>query len=251
MSAPFLPGMGPTGDAMSSAAGSRARTSVTRGRGPASPGSGRASGTSSPVSFAFWHPESSSWRTCQRCLLGGWIAFSGRWPRSGTTRNGTASRLPPLVPSISGTACSFWPTPTLSAHNLYSTTLDSRDPKERGGGAFALVDAARMWPTPSATLGTHAGLVTPAKAREGGTLVEAVSGGSFAESMSDVMFPTPTANDAKNSTLPPSQRGRDSLVASVMETTSGQLNPTWVEWLMGFPIGWTDCGDSGMPSSPR
>lgn len=21
----------------------------------------------------------------------------------------------------------------------------------------------------------------------------------------------------------------------------GQLNPEWVEWLMGFPIGWTDC----------
>lgn len=20
----------------------------------------------------------------------------------------------------------------------------------------------------------------------------------------------------------------------------GQLNPTWVEWLMGYPIGWTD-----------
>ena len=20
----------------------------------------------------------------------------------------------------------------------------------------------------------------------------------------------------------------------------GQLNPTWVEWLMGFPLGWTD-----------
>ncbi|MFP7276070.1 hypothetical protein SFC17_14190 [Bacillus paralicheniformis] len=20
----------------------------------------------------------------------------------------------------------------------------------------------------------------------------------------------------------------------------GQLNPTWVEWLMGFPIGWTE-----------
>jgi len=23
-------------------------------------------------------------------------------------------------------------------------------------------------------------------------------------------------------------------------TTTGQLNPTWVEWLMGFPDGWTD-----------
>tara|TARA_R110000824_G_scaffold374961_1_gene565660 strand:+ start:597 stop:896 length:300 start_codon:yes stop_codon:yes gene_type:complete len=24
---------------------------------------------------------------------------------------------------------------------------------------------------------------------------------------------------------------------------SGQLNPTWVEWLMGFPIGYTDLED--------
>ena len=24
----------------------------------------------------------------------------------------------------------------------------------------------------------------------------------------------------------------------------GKLNPTWVEWLMGFPIGWTDLGAS-------
>lgn len=22
--------------------------------------------------------------------------------------------------------------------------------------------------------------------------------------------------------------------------TGGKLNPTWVEWLMGFPTGWTD-----------
>jgi len=26
-------------------------------------------------------------------------------------------------------------------------------------------------------------------------------------------------------------------------TPTGQLNPTWVEWLMGFPIGWTDLED--------
>ena len=24
----------------------------------------------------------------------------------------------------------------------------------------------------------------------------------------------------------------------------GKLNPGWVEWLMGFPIGWTDCAAS-------
>lgn len=27
----------------------------------------------------------------------------------------------------------------------------------------------------------------------------------------------------------------------------GHLNPTWVEWLMGFPLGWTDCAASETP----
>jgi hypothetical protein len=25
--------------------------------------------------------------------------------------------------------------------------------------------------------------------------------------------------------------------------STGQMNPEWVEWLMGFPIGWTDLKD--------
>jgi DNA-cytosine methyltransferase len=32
---------------------------------------------------------------------------------------------------------------------------------------------------------------------------------------------------------------------------SGQLNPTWVEWLMGFPSGWTECEPSATPSSRK
>ena len=31
----------------------------------------------------------------------------------------------------------------------------------------------------------------------------------------------------------------------------GRLNPTWVEWLMGFPLGWTDLEDSVTPSSHK
>jgi len=33
----------------------------------------------------------------------------------------------------------------------------------------------------------------------------------------------------------------------------GRPNPDWLEWLMGFPPGWTDYGpeDSATPSSPR
>jgi hypothetical protein len=32
---------------------------------------------------------------------------------------------------------------------------------------------------------------------------------------------------------------------------NGSLNPEWAEWLMGYPIGWTDCGDSATPSSRK
>jgi hypothetical protein len=27
------------------------------------------------------------------------------------------------------------------------------------------------------------------------------------------------------------------------EVVGGKLNPQWVEWLMGYPIGWTDLED--------
>jgi|SRR5579872_938474 len=47
-------------------------------------------------------------------------------------------------------------------------------------------------------------------------------------------MPTPTAQDAKNN-CGPSQVDRDALNVTV----GGPLNPEWVEWLMGWPIGWT------------
>lgn len=34
---------------------------------------------------------------------------------------------------------------------------------------------------------------------------------------------------------------------SMAAGNGGQLNPTWVEWLMGFPIGWTDLEDLETP----
>ena len=57
------------------------------------------------------------------------------------------------------------------------------------------------------------------------------------------LWPTPTVNDSKNSTLPPSQINHDNIPGALLregESAGGQLNPTWVEWLMGWPLGWTD-----------
>jgi hypothetical protein len=31
----------------------------------------------------------------------------------------------------------------------------------------------------------------------------------------------------------------------------GPMNPQWGEWLMGFPVGWTDCTDSATPLFPK
>lgn len=51
---------------------------------------------------------------------------------------------------------------------------------------------------------------------------------------------TPTVNDGKNSTIPPSQAGRRSMVGQLSrDGYRGPLNPEWVEWLMGWPAGWT------------
>ena len=53
-------------------------------------------------------------------------------------------------------------------------------------------------------------------------------------------LPTPTTQDAKNNGSQ-SQMERNSLPLNAV--AGGKLNPEWVEWLMGYPIGWTDLKD--------
>jgi DNA (cytosine-5)-methyltransferase 1 len=61
------------------------------------------------------------------------------------------------------------------------------------------------------------------------------------------MFPTPQASDNRdrgNMSNPSIQRrvaiGKQIMLSQSVDPSSGQLNPTWVEWLMGWPLGWTD-----------
>ena len=52
-------------------------------------------------------------------------------------------------------------------------------------------------------------------------------------------FPTPIKRDYRSPKS--SSRKRDG-AAPLVERIGGQLNPYWVEWLMGWPIGWTSLG---------
>ena len=56
-------------------------------------------------------------------------------------------------------------------------------------------------------------------------------------------IPTPTAHDSKNVTFPISQKGKSTVVGNMLKNEipkpGGKLNPTFVEFLMGFPESWT------------
>jgi hypothetical protein len=87
-----------------------------------------------------------------------------------------------------------------------------------------------MVPTPTASMMTMADME---QARYAGN-----KGGnrpSYGEAKA--MWATPTAS--VGGPEPEGKTGRK-LVTQV----GGSLNPTWVEWLMGWPLGWTDCAHS-------
>jgi hypothetical protein len=57
-------------------------------------------------------------------------------------------------------------------------------------------------------------------------------------------WPTPVADDTGHRKKPYSQGGR-----ALSYMVGGPTNPTWIEWLLGFPMGWTDVAPSATRSS--
>ena len=293
-----------TGKSMSSAAASLAKTSATPGKGLGSPAQGPVFGSSSLGSLATFDHATSSWRTSQRCLLEGWVRYSGRWPRSGMTRSGTLFQLRPLVRRTGGTASGSSafalgmvvkpshsvPTPTSSDHierkctssealnyeTNKSVTLDrfvqqfptptadkcvastltpemaERFRSKGRSGSFVEAVAATMWPTPPAA-GFDCADVPRLLQRREEVKAKGINGNGFGltlgQAVKVAMWPTPLSRDWRSGKA--SQATHDKNARPLSETVGGQLNPTWVEWLMGFPLGWTDCVASETPSCLR
>ena len=183
-----------------------AKTSAPPARVQALPASDPVSGPRCLGSFAKFDRDTFSWRTHQYSLAGDLTPFSATWPRWGSMRNGECWELRTWERRTSGTASGYWPTPKANDAEKRGN-FDTSNPRN------GLPAAVRKWPTPTSSLGTKGGRVTPRKTREGGTLIEAV-------------LARTVATMAKNS-------------RPLSEQIGGQLNPTWVEWLMGWPLGWT------------
>jgi hypothetical protein len=88
-----------------------------------------------------------------------------------------------------------------------------------------------MWPTPTANDAKN-------------SLTESQIGrGTLTANLVELLFPTPTTprpHDSENTAgkYMPGQKQKDLSYAVARE--GGQLNPGWVERLMGYPNGWTD-----------
>jgi hypothetical protein len=72
------------------------------------------------------------------------------------------------------------------------------------------------------------------------------------------MLPTPCASEARQGyqNRNNGKRGQQESLSTVIQggpadTVGGSLNPQFVEWLMGYPIGWTSCAASATPSSRK
>jgi hypothetical protein len=197
-------------------------------------------GESTPELLAKYDPSLSLWKTSQLCLEGGLETFSETWPRSGMTRSGIAYRLPTLAHLTVETASGLLPTPvSIDAGSGKFNTSIGGTPRP----TLALMARRNLWPTPRGC-NAMAATITPQSAWKDGRFpnLETVVGRR--------MWPTPSANDNRdrgNLSSPAIARraakGKQLMLSMVVSETSGQLNPMWVEGLMGFPLGWSDIAE--------
>jgi hypothetical protein len=197
---------------------------ASRGLSPARSAASTTSDTSAKSSFgslARWDRTSSSWKTCQASF--GWDSptFLGDWPNSGSMRSGACSPARESVPLIDGSASSCWPiggawpTPRTITGGAESAERKKELGRTASGGGD-IQAAAQNWPTPDT--GCHKGSSQVGQRR--GQLDEAA----------EQKWPSPPlAPQVPQGTGPASPSG----------ATRRRLNPTFVEWLMGLPAGWT------------
>ena len=161
--------------------------------------------------LAKYDPVTSLWKTPQCLLFGAGPESLETLPRWGMTQNGLLWELPTLEPITSEIGCGslrqMWLTPRVveidETPENFRRRMNSKRKNDRknGFGSLTMQVKAQIWPTPR-------------------------SCSAMAATITD-----------KGDRFP----NLETVMAHTDKTTvGGKLNPTWVEWLMGWPLGWTD-----------
>jgi hypothetical protein len=140
----------------------------------------------------------------------------------------------------------MWPTPRANNGNENYETSNKRMEKRKKegrvtGGVRNLAtevqeEQQKMWPTPAARDHKDTG--------ENTDYEKLARKSKLSGAVKSKMFLTPGANeDAAGKPTDKMQRMLGNS-PEVRNTGKGTLNPDWVEWMMGYPPGWTDIKDS-------
>jgi hypothetical protein len=163
--------------------------------------------------LADYDPDTQSWKMYGDTYLWGDSPLLENLPVSGITRNGDLYQRPAWELRTCENELLLWPTPTAVTRPMEGNVRMYR----------AMIKA---------------GMMTEAEAN-------AILGKPVTEPQGKLQrWPTPVASDAWTDGLRSTQQkdgSRHSL--NLPSAVGGKLNPNWVEWLMGFPTGWTDLED--------
>ena len=214
--------------------------------------------TNSYESYAWYDQSSSSWKTWQRSLLTDWTSFSESFPKQGTMQNGRLFLRVHWEPAIEEVDGGSLPTPTASdveggiAKDVqYKNGRFFRENKKGVRWGVKLRDALHSLPTPTTMdhlppRSVDSMIKQTQVHRKGRTklanLREALNPQTVELFNHLQSLPTPTARDYKGRT---SVKWNEKYGPKVLPDVLTQIgdhmsvNPSFVEEMMGYPIGWT------------
>jgi hypothetical protein len=154
-------------------------------------------------------------------------SFYTNLPKQGMIVDGQCYRLPQSVPFISARDGSSLPTPTATPYSSNIGGAQGRTGKIR----YSLNSMAQknLWPTPTVSQKTYDN-------QKDGSRTYSLTGMATHN-----LWPTPSARDWKDNGKSPAELAKKTKTSASL--AGGPLNPTWVEWLMGFPLEWTVLND--------
>jgi len=189
-------------------AGFPARTSAQQDTAQASPAIDQDSGLKWQGLLGKYDPATRSWKTAQCSLLADLEQFLEIWPRWGLMRDGVSYQQQTLVRHTSENESGLLlPTPDTSNRDNKKVVFDKNATSQSGR---SLATYARTFPT-LATLD--------------------YKGANSFKTTTEKIFQGKRAHMGQ---LP------NAIMMGEQTAIGGHLNPTWVEWLMGWPLGWTD-----------